>query len=125
MDPRYAEIAEVMATYFDGLYHCDTKRLAQVLHENAIYVCATETPLLQLSMAEYLPIVAKRESPASRNEPRADAIDEITFGAPDMAFARVRCSAGPKDFIDFLTLVRTGGRWQIVSKVFHYDLRQA
>jgi hypothetical protein len=28
----------------------------------------------------------------------------------------------PKHFIDELTLVRVGGQWKIVSKVWHFDL---
>jgi len=36
---------------------------------------------------------------------------------------RAECSIGPKFFTDFLTLIRTDNRWQIISKVFHFDLR--
>jgi hypothetical protein len=28
----------------------------------------------------------------------------------------------PKHFTDLLTLVHVDGRWQIISKVFHYEL---
>ena len=38
------------------------------------------------------------------------------------ALARVECSIGPKHFTDLLTLVHVGGRWQIIAKVFHFDL---
>jgi hypothetical protein len=40
-----------------------------------------------------------------------------------MAFARVNCAIDEKYFTDFLTLILVDGRWQIISKVFHYDLR--
>jgi len=30
---------------------------------------------------------------------------------------------GPKFFTDLLTLIFVDGRWQIISKVFHFDLR--
>jgi len=30
---------------------------------------------------------------------------------------------GPKFFTDLLTFVFVEGRWQIISKVFHFDLR--
>jgi len=39
------------------------------------------------------------------------------------AFARVECAIEPKHFTDFLTLVFVDGRWQIMSKVFHYETR--
>lgn len=36
--------------------------------------------------------------------------------------ARVECSIKPKHFNDLLTLIKVDGHWQIISKVFHYEL---
>lgn len=69
-------------------------------------------------MAEYVPVVAARQSPASRGEERRDVIDEIQFAGENTAFARVRCSIGNNDFTDFLTFVLDEGRWQIMAKIF-------
>jgi hypothetical protein len=113
----------VLSDYFDGLYHSDTARLARVFHPDAQYVCATDGTLLHLGMKEYFPIVDKRPSPASRNEPRADQIVSIEFAGPVTAFARVNCVIGERFFTDLLTFVFVDGRWQLISKVFHYDLR--
>jgi len=124
MDPRFAEIASVLAGYFDGLYHSDAKRLAKVFHPKAHYVCATEGTLTHLTMDEYLPMVARRPSPASRGEARTDRIVSIEFAGPVTALARVECSIGPKFFTDLLSLVCLQGEWRIVSKVFHFDLRE-
>jgi hypothetical protein len=33
----------------------------------------------------------------------------------------VRCAIGTKRFTDFLTLIKLEGRWQIISKVFHFE----
>lgn len=125
-DPGHTAVAAVLGDYFDGLYHCDTDRLGRVFHPQARYACATDCAtggtLLHLGMDEYFPIVAARESPASRNEVRRDRIVEIRFAGPVTAFAHVECAIGPKFFNDFLTLIKTDGRWQIISKVFHYDL---
>ncbi|MFM6958143.1 MAG: nuclear transport factor 2 family protein, partial [Acinetobacter sp.] len=49
--------------YFDGLYFCDVKLLRDVFHPEAIYINATDQPVLGLSMSEYFPIVASRISP--------------------------------------------------------------
>jgi len=75
--------------------------------------------LLYRTMDEYFLVVEKRESPASRAEPRRDMIDAIEFAGENTAFARVRCSIGTRDFIDFLTLCRTDGAWRIIAKIFH------
>ena len=125
VDPRYAELTAALADYFDGLYHSDTSRLARVFHPRAHYVCATEGTLTHLSMDEYFPIVDRRPSPASRGEKRADRIISIEFAGPVTAFVRAECAVGPKHFIDFLSFVRIDGAWRIISKVFHFDLKDA
>ncbi len=124
MDSRYAEVVTVLSDYFNGLYHSDTSKLAEVFHPMAQYVCVTDSTFLRLNMDEYFPIVDQRPSPASRNEPRHDRIISIEFAGPVTALARVECSIGPKFFTDFLTFIFINGRWQIISKVFHYDLRE-
>lgn len=69
-------------------------------------------------MQEYLPVVAARQPPAARNEARRDCIDAIEVAGEHTALARVRCSIGSRDFVDFLSLLRVEGRWQIIAKVF-------
>jgi hypothetical protein len=125
MDPRYAGIVAVMSEYFDGLYHSDTARLARVFHPRAQYVCATEGTLTQLGMGKYFAIVDKRPSPASRGEGRVDRIVSIEFAGPVTAFVRAECAIGSKRFTDLLSFVQLDGRWQIIAKVFHFDLEPA
>lgn len=115
----------MLADYFDGLHHGDTAILRRVFHPAAQYACATDGNLLQLRMDEYFPIVDRRPSPASRGEARSDRIVSIGFAGPVTAFARVECSIAPKAFTDLLTLVKLDGRWQILAKVFHYELSAA
>ncbi len=124
MQRAYLDVADVLSMYFDGLYHSDTKRLRHVFHPRAQYVCATEGTLTHLTMEEYFPVVDQRPSPASRGETRADDIVSIEFAGPVTAFARVHCAIGSKYFTDLLTLIRIDGRWQIISKVFHFDVRE-
>ena len=121
----FAAVTGVLETYFDGLYHADIERLGTAFHPKAIYATADETPLLYRTMDDYFPVVAKRVSPASRDEPRRDVIDSIEFAGENTAFARVRCSIGTKDFIDFLTLVRTDGAWRIMAKIFQITERES
>jgi hypothetical protein len=123
MDTNFSAVAAVLGRYFDGLYHGDTALLRSVFHPKAHYVCATEGALTHLGMDEYFPIVDQRPSPASRNEVRADRIVAIEFAGPVTAFARVECAIGAKFFSDLLTFVFIDGRWQIISKVFHFDVR--
>ncbi len=117
-----AAVRAVLGDYFDGLHDGDVDKLRRVFHPRAIYATATEGNLRALEMGEYLPIVAARPSPASRGETRTDRICSIEFAGPVTALARVECVIRPKHFIDFLTLVCVDDRWQIIAKVFHFDL---
>ena len=124
---RSTAMAPVEATlrlYFDGLYDSDTERLARAFHRQAVYASATGS-LVRMTMAEYFPMVDARPSLASREEPRTDRVVPIEFAGPVTAIARVECSIGPKHFVDLLTLVHVDGRWQIIAKVFHFDLEAA
>lgn len=125
MNAPYDAVIAVLQNYFDGLYRGDTTILRQAFHPAAIYACATGGELLRLAMDEYFPVVEKRPSPASLGQARTDRILSIDFIGPVTALARVECSILPRLFTDSLTLVLVDGRWQIISKVFHYELAQA
>jgi hypothetical protein len=115
------EIHRVLERYFDGLHQADPGLLAEVFHQSSMYATAVGGTLLLRTLPEYLAVVEAREAPASRGETRTDAVDAILLAGPETALASVRCSVGGRRFVDLLTLVRADGRWQILSKVFHYD----
>ena len=121
---QFEHVSEVLQTYFDALYYCDTEKLTKAFHPKAIYATADETPLLHRTMEEYVPVIEARESPASRGEERNDVIDSIEFAGHNTAFARVRCSIGSRDFVDFLTLVRSDNEWKIMAKIFQMSDRK-
>lgn len=124
-DPRFAEIVAALGLYFDGLHHSDADKLGLLFHPQAIYACGTEGSLTHMTMADYLPMVAKRPSPASRGESRRDRILSIEFAGPVTALARVECAIGAKRFTDLLSFIRLDGRWRLIAKVFHFDLDEA
>ncbi len=125
MNTHFTAVTAVLNDYFDGLYRSDSKILRRVFHPSALYACATDGTLLTLRMDAYFPIIDKRPSPESRGDPRTDRIVAIEFAGPVTALARVECAILPKRFIDLLTLVHIDGRWQVISKVFHYELEQS
>lgn len=118
-------VTALLRDYFDGLYFSDTQRLKRVFHPQAVYATATEGTPLILRMDEYLPVVDKRPAPASRGDARSDRIVSIDFVGPVTALAKVQCAIKPKHFTDLLTLIQVDGRWQIISKVFHYEIEAA
>lgn len=118
----YGEVESVLNKYLDGLYDSDAALLAEVFHSQAIYCTPAGDTVTHLSLEEYLPIVRGRPSPSSLAQPRNDVIERIEFAGPKVAMARVRCAIAPKQFTDLLTLICSEGRWQIISKVFHYEI---
>lgn len=122
-DQAYAEVLACLKDYFDGLYRCDAALLERVFHPGALYVGAPEGALVLRSMAEYLPMVAGRVSGEQRGEARADRVDAIEFAGPLVAMARVRCRIGPRFFTDLLSMIKDDGRWKIVAKVFHTEIK--
>jgi len=126
LDPRFEEILAACRQYLDGLHHSDTARLRQVFHPAALYACASEGRLTHMTMEAYFPMVDRRPSPASRNESRAgERIVSIEFAGPVTAFVRLECSIAEKAFTDLLTFVHLDGRWQIIAKVFHFEITPA
>jgi hypothetical protein len=123
MTPPFDAVSAVLQDYFEGLHHSDTNILRKVFHPSALYACATDGTLLTMRMEEYMPVVDKRPSPASRGDVRTDRILSIEFVGPVTALAKVECSIQPKFFTDLLTLIYVEGRWQIISKVFHYTVK--
>ncbi len=118
------EINQLLEAYFDGLYYSDVGLLGQVFHPSAQYVCATDAPLTRLSMPEYFAVVEQRQAPADLAQPRCDRLLALTFAGPNTALAQVQCAIAPKVFTDFLSLIYNAGRWQIIAKVFHYELME-
>lgn len=118
-------ILDLVKTYFDGLHYSDTARLRRVFHPQAQYVCVSDGTLLYRDMDTYFDVVDKRPSPASRGEARNDEFVSVEFAGPVTARVNLKCSIGNRDFIDFLTLIFIDGRWQVISKVFHFTERDA
>ena len=49
----------------------------------------------------------------------------IDFSGPGTAFAKVECQLPPRYFTDYLTLLKVGGKWQVIAKAFHTVTREA
>ena len=116
----YSAIVAVLKAYYDALYRCDLELLAQVFHPSAQYFTASSGELLHLDMHTYFPIVEQRISPKSLGETYGFSIDSIEVVGNVTALARMRSSLFSKDYIDLLALIKIDGKWQIISKVFHY-----
>lgn len=117
-------IEKTIATYLDGLYEGDTGKLADAFHENChLYSVGQDGVLADVPRAKWFDIVKGRASPKSQGLKRTDRILSIDIAGSESALVKLECSIHPRYFTDYLTLLRFGPRWQIVSKTFRTDVK--
>ncbi len=115
-------ILDLLQAYFDGLYHADTTRLAEIFHPEARYVNTVDGHRANLAVPDYFALVDARIPPSEQGQVRRDRVLAVEIGGPNMAFARVEMAMMGRVYTDFLTLVFDRGRWSITAKVFHFDI---
>ncbi|MCG8493863.1 MAG: nuclear transport factor 2 family protein [Sneathiellales bacterium] len=121
----HKQILSLIGLYCDGLYHADSTVLRKVFHPELAYICATEGDELYLDLETYMARIDTRTPPSERGEPREEALLDVAFGSDRIARVTARMSMMGRDYLDFLTLIRDGDEWRIVTKVFTYIPRKA
>ena len=116
-------IEATIQTYFDGLYEGDTVKLASVFHPTSSLTWDQEDKLMVISRDAWLQAVRDRPSSKSRELARDDAILLIDQSGPTTAFVQVKCQIPPRYFTDYLSLIKVEGRWQIVQKIYAFEVR--
>jgi hypothetical protein len=121
-----SDLAEVEATlkaYFDGMYECDIEKLSESFHPQSHLYNVVDGKLIDKPLEVWLDIVRKRVPAASVGHLRTDRVLTIDFNGPVIAFAKVAGSRPGINFVDCLTLIKTGHKWQIIAKAFHMETR--
>lgn len=111
----YAQIAEVVQTYVDGMCQNDPAKLRAAMHEKACSIGHFEGGMEWENREGFVGIIA-----AAVKEPDPSpwhAINTISV-VGDVAMVHVEDILLGVHYDDMLTLLRHEGRWQIVSKVF-------
>lgn len=116
-DDRSA-IEQTIQTYFDGLYEGDADKLASVFHETSALTFELDGQVSVLPLAQWLKSVRERPAPKAKGLARDDAILLIDQSGPTTALVKVKCQMPPRYFTDYLNLLKVGGRWVVVQKVF-------
>jgi len=116
------QIERLAQSYFDALYDGNTALFAQIFHPAArLYSVGGGTETL-LDVPAYLAIVAGRQAPRDRGDPRCDEILAIELPTPTTALLRTRELFLPKRFTDDLALMRGPDGWRIVAKLWDFEL---
>ena len=116
-------IEKTIQTYFDGLYEGDADKLASVFADTSALTWEQDGKVSVLPRDQWLDAVRKRPSSKARDLPRDDAILEIDQSGPTTAFVKVKCQIPPRYFTDYLNLLKVGGKWTIVQKIYATQVR--
>ena len=119
-----AAITATVQTYLDGLYEGDADKLAAAFHPTSALTWADGGDLKILTRNDWLELVRNRPSPKARGLQRNDEILQIDQASACTAFVKLRCAVPPRYFTDYLCLLLVGGRWQIVQKVYAFEVRE-
>lgn len=114
-----ADITETLRSYFDVLYHGDLNAFDRVFADSCVLQAVRDGEHFRMPIAEYRTVLANRASPASQNAVRDDVIHHIDIVSETAACAKVGARVGTPAFVDYLGLLKIGGQWRIVAKVFH------
>jgi hypothetical protein len=121
---EHEEIAAALQLYFDGLYEGDLEEFGRIFHENSHLYFHADGVVNDWPRQDYFERIARRDSPASQNLARRDRIVFIDVSDDGTAYAKVECQMPPRCFTDYLTLLRDGGQWRIISKTFSAVVRE-
>ena len=117
-------IEQTVRTYLDGLYEGDADKLASVFHETSALTYEQDGKLIALPRDQWLKAVRERPAPKAKGLPRVDVILSVDQAGPTTALVKVKCQIPPRYFTDYLSLLKLGGKWRIVSKTFRADVRE-
>lgn len=110
-------LAQLLRDYGDALFDGDVGKLGALFHPQAMLYGEVRGQPYRKTLAQYLEVVAGRRSPRALGEQHGMNVLSIEV-THTIALARMRCVMLGFDYTDYLSLVNTDGRWQIVSKVF-------
>ena len=112
-EARFADVVELVNAYFDGLHTGDVDLLASVFDASA----SLQTEGLRLSRDEWLERVATRKPPVALGDSYEYEILDIDV-AGNQGLARLRVPLLGKIYVDYLSVLKEGGRWQVVNKLY-------
>jgi len=112
-EERFGDAGDLVNAYFRGLHTGDVALLARVFDAGAWLQSAG----LRLSRDEWLERVAARQSPAKLGHAYEYDILEFNVGR-NHGVAKLRVPLLGKTYVDYLSLLREGNRWQVVNKLY-------
>lgn len=121
MQAEIKEIVEFLEVYFVMLYEGDAETMQKVFHKDA-HISFVDNGEIVIANREVLKgRIASRVSSKEAGVARQDNILSIDFINENYAMVKVDLVIVDKVFTDYLSLIKTGGEWTIVSKTFYAE----
>ncbi|MEM9440693.1 MAG: nuclear transport factor 2 family protein [Pseudomonadota bacterium] len=114
-----AQICAVAGSYIEALHRGDVDMLYRLFLPLAYLYGCPEGKLQAMPIADYLDLVANRQSPKAQGYPCTGNIVSIDMAGPYSSVVKVNVAVPPKEFVDLLSFVRVEGHWRIISKIYH------
>lgn len=115
-------IRQTVTDYLEGMIYGEPARLREAFHPGAIQAGHFKGNYEFLSAEQFIESLENETMQPPGSAYSADIISIDRTG--DTAVAKVSNSCFGTDFIDYLTLIKDNGRWQIICKAF-YDQANA
>ena len=115
-------IRATIGTYFDALRESSGEKVKASFHARGTVsgIMSDSGKMAEMDTARFAAFADENSSPAESGEPREDELLSIDVTG-NVASVKVRARYLGKRFTDHLLLIRDGGRWQILNKVWHAD----
>lgn len=107
------DVLNLVQAYFHGLHNADTAALEQIFDPQVILMA----PGLRRDRDEWLNLVANRPIPAEAGYPFGYRVLAVEIMG-QQAMVKVSCPLLDKHYMDYLGLLKEGGRWSIVTKMY-------
>lgn len=119
------KIKEVLGLYLDGLYEGDVSKISAAFHPTCLLTSYNETTneVGIVTRDKWLDLVRNRDSPGKLRLQRHDEILSIDVISNCTAFVKLNCAIPPRYFTDSLNLMKLGGQWVIMQKLFAVEYR--
>ncbi len=117
-----ALIRETIQIYFDALRESSGEKVTASFHAHGSLsgIMSESGKMAEMDTARFTAFADENNSPAETGEPREDELLALEVTGK-VAYVKVRARYLGKRFTDHLLLIKDGGRWQILNKVWHAE----
>ena len=113
-------VEKPLKMYFSG----DPEQLKQAFHPGATMFFARNDSLIAVPIPEYIARVAESRAKGGPPPQRTERIAQVDITGTS-AVARLELEYPQQKITDYMSLVRYGGEWRIVNKIFSREMVQA